>query len=268
MMAPRSLSADVSRDTQTFQAAALAGRRILVTGASSGLGRAAAISLAACGAQLVLLGRDEERLDITRKQLAGEDHVMVAAALQDADQTFRIVKGIAAAHGILHGIFHSAGTYLAMPAKSTRQKHIDEIFAAGVMAAYGIARAAAHHTVMSAGGSVVFMSSVAGERGHPGTIAYAGAKAAVRGIVPVLALELAAKRIRVNLITSGTIETEMHLTTAAGLPPELIEAGAHRHLFGFGTPRDVGGAVTFLMSDAARWITGTALRVDGGYLAQ
>lgn len=255
-------------ESRTFDAAALNGRRIMVTGASSGLGRAAAIALAACGAQLVLLGRDEERLELTRRQLGGGDHVVVAAALLDADHTFQIVKETTTAHGILNGIFHSAGTYLAMPAKSTRQKHIDEIFAASVMAAYGIARAAAHHTVMAAGGSVVFMSSVAGERGHPGTIAYAGAKAAVRGIVPVLALELAPKRIRVNLITSGTIETEMHLTTAAGLPPELIEAGARRHLFGFGAPSDIGGAVTFLMSDAARWITGTALHVDGGYLAQ
>jgi NAD(P)-dependent dehydrogenase (short-subunit alcohol dehydrogenase family) len=112
------------------------------------------------------------------------------------------------------------------------------------------------------------MSSVAGERGHPGTIAYAGAKAAVTGLIKPLAIELAPKRIRVNQIVSGTVETEMHLGTAANLPPELIEAGSRRHLLGFGTPPDVAAAALFLMSDASRWITGTSMRVDGGYLAQ
>ncbi|VXD01013.1 Short chain dehydrogenase family protein [Sphingomonas sp. 8AM] len=226
------------------------------------------MALAACGAQIILLARDPGRLEATRAQLGGTGHVTVAHSLDHADRTFDLIKDTTVRHGVLHGIFHAAGSYLAMPAKATRQKHIDAVFAASVMAAYGIARAAAHQSVLAAGGSVVFMSSVAGERGHPGTLAYAGAKAAIHGMVPVLAVELAPKKIRVNVITSGTVETEMHLTTAAGLPPALIEAGARRHLFGFGEPRDIGEAVVFLMSDAARWLTGTSLNVDGGYLAQ
>ena len=241
---------------------------MFVTGGSSGLGRAAAVAFAAAGARVVLLGRDRNRLAATIDLLAGSGHASVAASLTDADGSFAIVKAAAAQHGRFDGIFHAAGAYLAMPAKMTKQRHIDEMFAASVWGAYGIARAAAHHTILAEGGSIVFMSSVAGERGHPGTIAYAGAKAAVTGLIKPLAIELAPKRIRVNQIVSGTVETEMHLGTAANLPPELIEAGSRRHLLGFGTPPDVAAAALFLMSDASRWITGTSMRVDGGYLAQ
>jgi NAD(P)-dependent dehydrogenase (short-subunit alcohol dehydrogenase family) len=247
---------------------ALQGRRLFVTGGSSGIGRAAALAFASAGAQVVLLGRDEDRLAATVTAMTGVGHAAIAGTLTDADSSFAIVKEAALEHGPFDGIFHAAGTYLAMPAKMTKQRHIDEMFAACVWGAYGIARAAAHHTIMAEGGSVVLMSSVAGERGHPGTIAYAGAKAAIAGIVRPLAHELAAKRIRVNEIVSGTVETEMHLATAATLPSVLIEEGARRHLLGFGAPSDVASAALFLMSDASRWITGTSMRVDGGYLAQ
>lgn len=246
----------------------LHGRRVFVTGGSSGIGRAAALACAAAGAQLVLLGRDRERLAATVAMMAGTGHAAISAVLTDADTSFEVVKAAAREHGRFDGIFHAAGAYVAMPAKMTKQRHIDEMFAASVWGAYGIARAAAHHTILSEGGSVVFMSSVARERGHPGTIAYAGAKAAIAGIVKPLAIELAPKRIRVNEIVSGTVESEMHLSTAAGLPPELIEQAARRHPLGFGEPGDVAAAVLFLMSDASRWITGTSMRVDGGYLAQ
>jgi NAD(P)-dependent dehydrogenase (short-subunit alcohol dehydrogenase family) len=240
---------------------------MFVTGGSSGLGRAAAVAFAAAGARLVLLGRDRDRLAASVDLLSGAGHALVAASLTDADASFAIIKAAAAEHGPFDGIFHAAGTYLAMAAKMTKQRHVDEVFTASVWGAYGVARAAAHHSILNEGGSVVFMSSVAGVRGHPGTIAYAGAKAAIAGIVKPLAIELAPKGIRVNEIVSGTVETEMHLATAANLPPALIEAGAKRHLLGFGTPPDVAAAALFLMSDESRWITGTSMRVDGGYLA-
>jgi NAD(P)-dependent dehydrogenase (short-subunit alcohol dehydrogenase family) len=256
------------KEVRALAATPLSNRLILVTGGSSGLGRAAAREFAASGAKVIILGRNEDRLAAALDSLAGGDHAMVPADLTDADTTFEVVKAAASKYGRFDGIFHAAGAYLAMAAKMTKQRHIDQMFAAAVWGAYGIARAAAHHTVLAEGGSVVFMSSVARERGHPGTIAYAGAKAAVSGIVKALAVELGPKRIRVNEIVSGTVETEMHLTTAANLPVELIEAGARRHILGFGEPADVAAAAVFLMSDASRWITGASMSVDGGYLAQ
>jgi len=255
-------------DVITAKTDVLRNRTILVTGGSSGIGRAAAVAFAAEGARVIVLGRDRERLEATLAMLAGDRHAAVSATLTDADESFEILKSAANDHGRFDGVFHAAGAYVAMPAKMTKQRHIDAMFAAAVWGAFGVARAAAHHTVVAPGGSIVLMSSVARERGHPGTIAYASAKAAIAGIVKPLALELAPKGIRVNEIVSGTVESEMHLATAAGLPSALIEAAAKRHLLGFGAPTDVAAAALFLMSDASRWITGTSMRVDGGYLAQ
>lgn len=251
-----------------FDRHCLAKRTILVTGASSGLGRATAGALAQCGAKVILTGRDPVKLEEARARLAGEGHAAVAAAFADADQVADLVKSIATDHGPLDGIFHSAGAYMAMPARMTKQRHVDAMFAASVWGAFGIARAAAQKNVLRDGAGVVFMSSVAAERGHVGTTAYAGAKATILGIVPVLAIELAPRRIRANAIVAATIETEMHLNTIANLPDELVQDGLSRHLLGFGDPRDIAHAVIYLMSDAGRWITGTALTVDGGYMAK
>lgn len=251
----------------SFDPQCLAGTTILVTGASSGLGRASAITLSNFGARIVLVGRDPAKLVETRRQMTG-DHVEVAADFTDSDTVADLVKAAATDHGALHGIFHSAGAYMALPARMTKQRHVESMFAASVWGAYGIARAASAKGVLADGASLVFMASVAGVRGHTGTVAYAGAKAAILGIVPPLSIELAPRRIRVNSIVAATVETEMHLDTIANLPEEAVEDGLSRHLLGFGTTDDIAHAVTFLMTDASRWITGTAMAVDGGYMAK
>jgi NAD(P)-dependent dehydrogenase (short-subunit alcohol dehydrogenase family) len=255
-------------ENQIFDNGCLNGRTILVTGASSGLGRSTAIALSECGARVVLMGRDEMKLGQTRDQLSGEGHGLVPCEFVDADQVAEAVKGVSATYGPLSGVFHSAGAYMAMPARMTKQRHLNAMFNASVWGAYGIGRAAGQKNVMVDGASLIFMSSVAGQRGHPGTTAYAGAKATILGIVPVLAVELAARRIRVNSIIAATIETEMHLNTIANLPDELVQDGLSRHLLGFGKPRDIANAVLFLLSDASVWITGSEVTVDGGYMAK
>jgi NAD(P)-dependent dehydrogenase (short-subunit alcohol dehydrogenase family) len=253
---------------RTFDPHCMAGKTILVTGASSGLGRATAISLSEYGARLILTGRDEAKLAETRAQLVGTGHVAVAAAFENADQVADLVKGIAAEHGTLDGVFHSAGAYMAMPARMTKQRHIDSMFAASVWGAFGIARAVGQRNVLRDGGSVVFMSSVAGKRGHTGTTAYAAAKATILGMVPVLAIEWASRKIRINAIVAATIETEMHLNTIANLPVEIVEDSLSRHPLGFGALSDISNAILFLLSDASPWITGSAMNVDGGYMAR
>lgn len=259
---------DVQGPAPVFHPHCLSGRTILVTGASSGLGRATAVALSECGARVVLTGRDEAKLEQTASALAGLGHAAVVAEFADADQVADVIKGIAKDHGALDGIFHSAGAYMAMPARMTKQRQIESMFQASVWGAFGVARAAAQKGVMRDGGALLFMSSVAAQRGHPGTAAYAGAKATILGMVPVLAIEMAPRQIRVNSIVAATIETEMHLNTIANLPDELVQDGLSRHLLGFGEPIDIANTVIFLMSDAGRWITGTALTVDGGYMAK
>lgn len=250
-----------------FSGDAFKDRRFLITGASSGLGREAAISLASCGARVALVGRDEERLAQTLNMLAGEGHSTHAVDLTTADATADAVVGIASQHGPLHGVFHSAGTTLVLPIKMIKDRHLEEVFGAGVWGAFGIARAAAKKNVLVDGGSLVFMSSAAAILGRPALSAYCAAKAAVDGLVRSLAIEFAPRRIRVNSINAGAVETAMHRDFISLLSEDAVREYANFHLLGFGQPEDVANAAMFLLSDASKWITGTSMPVDGGATA-
>jgi len=249
-----------------FRDDCLEGRRIFVTGASSGIGRAVAIALSQRGARLVLNGRDEARLEQARASLAGEGHALAPGALTDADATAALVKD-AAKEGAFDGIFHAAGFFQVLPAKITKQAQIDAAFNASVFGAYGIARAASARAVLVNGGSIVFMSSIAGEHGSAGLTAYAGAKAAVLGLTRALAMELAPRLIRVNAIMASTIETEMHERTMENAQMDYVAMNLARHPLGFGKPAAIDDAATFLLSDASVWMTGATMAVDGGYSA-
>lgn len=242
-------------------------RSVFVTGASSGLGRAAAIGLSKVGARLLLNGRDEARLQETRSMLDGEGHQIFPAELSSADATADLIKQATQDAGPVDGIFHSAGVFAVLPAKMTKQRNVDDVFASSIPGAYGVARAAAQKKLVNDGASIVFMSSVAGVRANVGLIAYAGAKAAILGLNRALAAELAPRAIRVNAIVSGTIETEMHRQMLAKSADVQADANLAHHPLGYGQPEDIADAVIFLMSRASRWITGTEMVVDGGYLA-
>ena len=250
-----------------FSPDCMAGRSVFVTGASSGLGRAAAIALSNVGARLLLNGRDEGRLNETRELLAGEGHALYPGELSSADVTADLIKQAAQDHGPVDGIFHSAGVFSVLPAKMTKQRNVDEVFNSSVPGAYGVARAAAQKKLVNDGASIVLMSSVAGARANVGLIAYAGAKAAILGLNRALAAELAPRQVRVNAIISGTIETEMHRQMLAKSADEQADANLANHPLGYGQPDDIANAVIFLMSPASRWITGSEMVVDGGYLA-
>jgi NAD(P)-dependent dehydrogenase (short-subunit alcohol dehydrogenase family) len=245
----------------------MVGRSVFVTGASSGLGRATAVTLSRLGARLLLNGRDEARLNETRAMLQGDGHRVYPGELSSADVTADLIKEAAQESGPLDGIFHSAGVFSVLPAKMTKQRNVEEVFNSSVPGAYGVARAAAQKKLVNDGASIVLMSSVAGARANVGLIAYAGAKAAILGLNRALAAELAPRRVRVNAIISGTIETEMHRQMLAKSADAQADANLSNHPLGYGQPEDIADAVVFLMSDASRWITGTELVVDGGYLA-
>jgi NAD(P)-dependent dehydrogenase (short-subunit alcohol dehydrogenase family) len=274
-MAIRDIAAAASRNSElqvrepigAFADKCLLDRIVLVTGASSGLGRASAVAFSEAGATVILTGRDRSRLEETKSLLAAGGHGVFAADLANADGAADLVRDAARQHGAIDGIFHAAGTFSVLPVKVTKQRHLDAAFNASVFGAFGIARAAANRNVMRDGGSIVFMSSVAGERGSSGLTAYASAKAAVTGLNRSLAAELAPRHIRVNMIVASTIETEMHERTLSNADMDYVEMNRARHPLGFGSPADISNAALFLLSDASRWITGTSLTVDGGYLA-
>ncbi|MFS0774383.1 SDR family NAD(P)-dependent oxidoreductase [Sphingomonas sp. 1P08PE] len=251
-----------------FARDAFEGRHFLVTGASSGLGQHTAIRLAEAGARVALVGRSPERLATTVASLAGGGHSTHSADLSDAETTADLVQAIAREQGSFAGIFHSAGTALILPARVTKNRHLDDVFAAGVRGAFGVARAAAKKGVVVDGGSLVFMSSVSSMRGRPGMSAYSAAKAAVDGMVRVLASEMADRKIRVNSIVAGGIETAMHRDFTETVSDELVRNYEALHMLSFGQPDDIAYAAMFLLSDASRWITGSNMVVDGGYTAK
>lgn len=249
----------------TFASNSFVGRRIVVVGASSGLGRAAALALAGAGAELVLLGRNEDRLRSVADAAGGQ--AWRSVDLADDNNADAVIRDIAVATPI-DGIFHSAGTSLVAPMRLTKTHQIDDLFGAAVYGALGVARAASRRGVMRDGGAIVFMSSVSSLRGRRGMVAYSAAKAATSGLVRALAVELADRGIRVNSIAAGAIETEMHQDFASTVSEDMIANYRNLHPLGFGRAEDVANAVLFLLSDGARWITGVDLSVDGGYAAK
>jgi NAD(P)-dependent dehydrogenase (short-subunit alcohol dehydrogenase family) len=165
-------------------------------------------------------------------------------------------------------VFHGAGVELIKPARMTRQADLDNVLCGSLYAGFGIARAVSQKNTMQDAGSVVLMSSVAGSTGQVGMTAYSAAKAAIEGLVRSLSCELAARTIRVNAIAAGAVETAMHARLTRGSGEAATAEYARSHLLGFGTADDVANAAVFLLSGASRWITGSVMAVDGGYMVR
>lgn len=249
----------------SFNPMDLTGKRILVTGASSGIGKGAAQVLSKLGAKLVLLARNKERLKATLDSLAGEGHSCYVFDLSAADEIPSLMKDIAREQGPLSGLFHSAGITFIWPVRMVKKKYIDAVFSGSIDAALMLTKGFCQKEANVEGGaSIVFMSSVAGLSGAAGLSIYSASKGAVDAAMRSLAVELAPRGIRVNSIAAGGVESVMHTEHLKHFTEEQLKTYREKHLLGYGFPDDVAYAAAFLLSDASRWITGTTMIVDGG----
>lgn len=251
-----------------FSENAFANKRILVTGASSGLGQSSAILLASLGARLVICGRDIDRLALTETMLAPGDHRSVVFDITNFDETHDTLAKLSADDDPFDGVFHSAGVVSLRLAKLYNLENIESVIGPTVIGALALGKACAKKKVMADGGSLVFMSSVAGIRGRAGMGVYAASRAALGGLTKALAAEFAPRRIRVNEIVAGAVETPMHEGIVKNLGPSSEDAYRDLHLLGFGQPSDIANAAAYLLSDASKWVTGSSIAVDGGYTAK
>ena len=245
----------------------LSGRTILVTGASSGIGRETAILLSQLGARVAISGRDAARLSETLRRLDGDGHREFLFDLSESERIPEWVKSVSAEMAPLSGIVHSAGLHAAVAVRGLTAQKIDLVLRANVSSALLLIRGLCQRGCYQQGASVVLLSSVMGVVGAPSLALYSASKAALIGMMKSLAAELARDQIRINCVAPGVVRTEMTDRFEESVLPENFEAIRRSHPLDLGTAADVANAIAFLLADTGRWITGSTLIVDGGYSA-
>ena len=243
----------------------LDGRVGIVTGASSGIGRAIARRVGCEGARLVLLARRENLLSELCAELSGEgiDAAAIAADVCDPIAVQRAVEQCVDRFQGINFVVHCAGQEALGLLRMTNPERVDALVRVNQIGTINVARSAQKH--MSENGAIVNIASVSAFVGSPALSIYAMTKGGVISFSRSLAAELAGRRIRVNSISPGMVRTEMLDRLLSKYPAAQRAATEARHLLGFGQPEDVAAAAAFLVSDDAAWITGTNLVVDGGY---
>jgi NAD(P)-dependent dehydrogenase (short-subunit alcohol dehydrogenase family) len=245
----------------------LKGKSVLITGASSGLGRATAILASRLGARVLLVARNLTRLRETYAALDGQGHAMLSMDLFETDAIPQMVTDQASAFGAFSGVVHSAGVVLLKPLRACRTVDYESLYRVNVVAAAQLLRGLSSRrgVIDEKGCSTVLVGSVMSNLGKAGLCAYAASKAATLGLVRCAALELARDNIRVNAILPGHFKSGMSDLSETQLLPEQLKSIAAMHPLGVGRADDVANAVAFLLSDGGRWITGSSIVVDGGY---
>ena len=246
----------------------LTGRRIMITGASSGIGRETAILLSQLGAKLVLVARNASRLEETKSLLEGSGHRVEQFDLEALDEIPAWMSGLGQQFGTLSGLVHCAGIQMTLPLRSITSRQIAKITNVNLSAAIMLVKGLSQKGVLASSGSVVLMSSAMGLVGSPATSLYSATKGALIALAKSLALELARDSLRVNCIAPAFVDTPMFEEMKNLLRAEALAKIESAHPLGIGLPRDIANAVAFLLADTGRWITGTTLVVDGGYTAQ
>lgn len=239
----------------------LQGKTVLVTGASSGIGRQTAVECSKLGARLVITARNEARLQETLSMLEGEGHIALIADLTDEED----IQRLAEACPKLDGVVQNAGVVKSKPVAFYTLEDLDAVFSANAFAPMLLNRWLLKKKRIAIGCSIVYTSSVDSVHVNLGNGIYGSSKAALTAYMRYCAKELAAKRIRVNAVHPGMVETK--LIHGGALSEEDLKKDAAQYPLGrYGSPAEIAWAIIYFLSDASAWTTGASLFVDGGLM--
>jgi len=239
----------------------LKGKTILITGASSGIGKAVAQECAAAGANCIISARNERRLQQTLESLAGQGHKMVLADLSSEEGIQKLTDELSK----LNGIVCCAGIVETKVLKFTDEDDLKRLFDTNALSSIRLIRALVQEKKIQKEASIILISSISGVKcGYIGGSLYGATKGALEGFAKATALELAPRMIRVNTIMPGMVES--NLLDHSEISPEQLEEDKLRYpLKRYGRPEEIGYTAVYLLSDATKWMTGSSILIDGGY---
>lgn len=239
----------------------LSGKTILITGASSGIGKAIAIECSRMGASVVITGRNENRLDATFTQLYGDGHLQFIADLLDFNSFSLFCSKLPK----LDGVVNCAGLMQTGLYQYLSKDMLDSVMNTNFYSPFLLTQSLLKFKKISKGCSIVFISSISGVNiSSIGNTAYSASKGAINGFMKNIAVELAPKRIRVNSINPGMVKTDFF--SSGEITSEQLEKDSLRYpLKRYGKPEEIAYAAIYLLSDATSWMTGSNLVIDGGY---
>lgn len=239
----------------------LENKTILITGASSGIGKTIAIECSKMGAKVILTGRNENRLKETHSLLLGSHPTYIAADLSLQEDIGRLTSDLP----ILDGLVNCAGLTKVLPFDFAKRNNFEQVMNVNFFAPTELTRLLLKSKKFCKGASIVFISSISGV--YISAVAssiYSASKGALNGLVKGIALDLASKSIRVNSVNPGMIETNIFAETS--ITQEQLTDDMKRYPLGrYGTTQEVAFAVIYLLSDASSWTTGSNIVLDGGY---
>ena len=245
----------------TYNPFSLEGKTILVSGASSGIGKTTAIECSKMGAKLVITARNEERLNQTLSELEGEGHLALIADLTREDD----VKSLVSSMPELDGVIFNAGVGITVPLAFIKDEDLYRVFETNLFSTMKLNKALLRKKRIKKSASLVFTSSISALFNTPGISLYGSTKAALLSYMRSCACELADRKIRVNAVLPGMIQTDL-INGGTLSEDDKARDMATYPLKRYGTPYDVAYAFIYLLSDASSWVTGTSLIVDGGKL--
>ncbi len=246
--------------TENHNPFSLQGKTVLVTGASSGIGRAIAVECSKMGASVVLTARNEARLQETLSLLEGEGHLYICADLTNEESIQELVEKLP----VVEGVVHNAGMADRMPCKMVKAERMHQLMAANIEGPVLLQKHLLKKKKIVQGGSIVFIASRAPFAPAVGNSIYAASKGAMLGYAKCLGLELAPQHVRVNSICPAMVWTELVAKDAEQTDGNYEELQKKYPLQRFGKPEDVAYLAIYLLSDASSWMTGSQIDITGG----